>query len=64
MAVGRRHHLSFPRELGVSVKAVVMCEGRAARLDPTFALLHLFANSLEVDAPPGFDTGEGPARAH
>ena len=41
MTVGRRQHLSFPRELGVLVKTVVMWEGGAARLDPIFALLRL-----------------------
>jgi len=38
MTVSRRHHLAFPRELALLVKTVVMAEGLAAQLDPTFAL--------------------------
>lgn len=38
MAVSRRHKLRFPRELPLLVKTVVMCEGLAAALDPSFAL--------------------------
>jgi ubiquinone biosynthesis protein len=56
MAVSRRHHLSFPRELGLLVKTVVMCEGLAARLDPTFALLPLLAKFLQSTFPLGLDT--------
>jgi ubiquinone biosynthesis protein len=47
MAVSRRHHLRFPRELGLLVKTVVMCEGLAARLDPSFALLPLLPTFLQ-----------------
>ncbi|MHB1598839.1 MAG: hypothetical protein ACYCXY_08145, partial [Acidimicrobiales bacterium] len=38
MTVSRRHRLTFPRELALLVKTVVMCEGLAAQLDPDFAL--------------------------
>lgn len=38
MTVSRRHHLRFPRELGLLMKTVLMCEGVAAQLDPSFAL--------------------------
>jgi predicted unusual protein kinase regulating ubiquinone biosynthesis (AarF/ABC1/UbiB family) len=53
MAVDRRHHLSFSRELGLSVKTVVMCEGLAPRLDPTFAVLPLLAKFLQSTFPTG-----------
>jgi ubiquinone biosynthesis protein len=53
MAVSRRHHLRFPRELGLLVKTVVMCEGLAARLDPSFALLALLPKFLQSTFRPG-----------
>jgi len=53
MAVSRRHHLRFPRELGLLVKTVVMCEGLAARLDPSFALLPLLPKFLQSTFRPG-----------
>ncbi len=56
MAVSRRHHLRFPRELGLLIKTVVMCEGLVARLDPTFALLPLLATFVQSIVPPLFDT--------
>ncbi len=54
MAVSRRHHLRFPRELGLLVKVVAMCEGLAERLDPTFSLTPLLAEFLRsgVQLPP------------
>jgi ubiquinone biosynthesis protein len=56
MAVSRRHHLRFPRELGLLVKTVVMCEALAARLDPTFALPSLLATFVQSTFPPLLDT--------
>ena len=43
MAVSRRHHLRFPRELALLVKTIVMCEGLAAKLDPEFSLAPIIA---------------------
>jgi predicted unusual protein kinase regulating ubiquinone biosynthesis (AarF/ABC1/UbiB family) len=54
--VSRRHHLRFPRELGLLVKTVVMCEALAARLDPTFALPSLLATFVQSTFPPLLDT--------
>ncbi len=52
MAVSRRHHLRFPRELGLLVKTVVMCEGLAARLDPGFFLPAVLVQFVASAFPP------------
>ena len=38
MEIVRRHHLALPPNLALLLKTAVMCEGLAARLDPTFRL--------------------------
>jgi ubiquinone biosynthesis protein len=56
MAVSRRHHLRFPRELGLLMKTVVMCEGLAVRLDPTFALPPVLARFVQSTFPTPSDS--------
>jgi len=56
MTVSRRHRLTFPRELALLVKTVVMCEGLAAQLDPDFALPEV----LVVFAADAFGTFRAP----
>ena len=56
MAVSRRHHLHFPRELGLLLKTIVMCEGLAARLDPSFAMPAVLAKFVQSTFPPFLDT--------
>lgn len=57
MTVSRRHRLTFPRELALLVKTVVMCEGLAAQLDPDFALpgvlVSFAADTFGAGGPPG-----------
>lgn len=75
MAVSRRHHLRFPRELALLVKTVIMCEGLAAKLDSDFSLAPILAPfvasafQIHDDAPaadsttePEDDSGSDPAR--
>jgi ubiquinone biosynthesis protein len=52
MTVSRRHHLRFPRELGLLMKTVVMCEGLAVRLDPTFTLPPVLAKFVQSTFTP------------
>jgi ubiquinone biosynthesis protein len=54
MAVSRRHRLRFPHELGLLVKTIVMCEGLAVRLDPTFSLPPLLAQFIQSSFPSVF----------
>jgi ubiquinone biosynthesis protein len=58
MTVSRRHRLAFPRELALLVKTVVMCEGLAAQLDPTFALPEVLVGFV-ADAFGASDEGPG-----
>lgn len=39
MGVVRRHHLRLPSDLALLLKTVMMCEGVAAQLDPSFELV-------------------------
>jgi len=39
MAVVRRHRLRLPSDLALLIKTVMMCEGVAAQLDPSFELI-------------------------
>jgi ubiquinone biosynthesis protein len=41
MAVVRRRDLRLPSRIALLLKTVVMCEGVAARLDPSFRLVPL-----------------------
>jgi ubiquinone biosynthesis protein len=52
MKVSRRHHLSLPRELGLLVKTIVMCEGLAAQLDPNFSLIRVIGPFLATAFQP------------
>jgi ubiquinone biosynthesis protein len=55
MAISRRHHLRFPRELALLVKTVIMCEGLAARLDPEFSLAPVLARFVAAAFQPPQD---------
>jgi ubiquinone biosynthesis protein len=39
MSVVRAHRLRLPSDLALLLKTVMMCEGVAAQLDPTFELI-------------------------
>jgi len=54
MTVSRRHRLAFPRELALLVKTVVMAEGLAAQLDPTFALPEVLVGFVAANFGPHF----------
>ncbi len=41
MGIVRAHHLRLPTDLALLLKTVIMCEGVAAQLDPTFELVPL-----------------------
>jgi ubiquinone biosynthesis protein len=54
MAVVRRHDLRLPSRIALLLKTVVMCEGVAARLDPSFRLVPLlvpYAARLSAGTP-------------
>jgi len=51
LGVARRHRLLLPRELALLVKTVVMCEGVAAQLDPSFVLPDVLFGFLGPLAP-------------
>jgi len=63
MRVSRRHHLRLPRELGLLVKTIVMCEGLAAQLDPNFSLIRVIgpflATAFQPPAGPATDAPRG-----
>jgi ubiquinone biosynthesis protein len=52
MTVSRHHHLRLPRELGLLVKTIVMCEGLAAQLDPNFSLFPVIGPFLTTAFQP------------
>jgi ubiquinone biosynthesis protein len=52
MSVVRAHRLRMPSDLALLIKTVMMCEGVAAKLDPSFELVPLlvpYAARLTAD---------------
>jgi ubiquinone biosynthesis protein len=51
MSVVRAHRLRLPSDLALLLKTVMMCEGIAAQLDPTFELIpHLLPYAAQLDS--------------
>lgn len=52
MSIVRAHHLKLPSDLALLLKTVMMCEGVAAQLDPSFELVPLLVPYASALAQP------------